>query len=83
MASLLLENIPPEVLEQIEQEAAHKQISVQDEVITTLRKMYATSSFAQKLDAFLEVPRDEQWDDDWLEGLRDDSAAPELASWDR
>jgi len=81
MASLLLEDIPPEVLEQIEQKAAHKHISVQDEVMTTLRQIYAaSSSFSQKLDAFLQVPRDEQWDEDWLQDLRHASNAPEPES---
>jgi len=85
MASLLLENIPPDILEQIEQKAAHKHISVQDEVLTTLRQIYtaSSSSFSQKLDAFLHVSRDEHWDEDWLENLRQDSVAPEVESWEK
>ncbi len=87
MASLVLHNISPELLEQLEARAASRQSSVEDEVIQALEQAYgfttpsSTLSFSLKLKAFLEEPRDEEWDDDPFDGIREMSSGQEEDPW--
>jgi hypothetical protein len=88
MASLVLHNISQELLEHLEARAASHQSSVEDEVLQVLEQAYGVpvsspnSSFSRKLKDFLAEPRDEEWDDDPFEGIRDATSGREDNPWE-